>query len=107
MEGPGNGQEITVEFKHPVIVSAITVINGYAKSDATFAKNNSIHTLTALWPDGTSSAFDLSDSMAPQSVPTGHGAPVRSLRLRIESVNGGSKWPDSCLSELQFSVREP
>lgn len=105
--GPGNGQEITVEFARPVIVSRITVVNGYAKSAATFANNNSIHTLTAVWPDGTASPLDLADSMTPNSIATNHAAPVTRLRLRIESVNGGSKWPDSCISELQFSLREP
>ena len=99
--GPGNGQEIVVEFTQPRVVRQIVIINGYAKSDATFAKNNSIHTLTAIWPDGSTSALDLADSMTPQTISTGHAEPVQRLRLRIESVNGGSKWPDSCISELQ------
>lgn len=105
--GPGNGQEIAVEFPAPRIVSEITVVNGYAKSDATFANNNSVHTLTAIWPDGTTEPLDLADGTAPQSIPLHHDAPVRRLRLRIESVNGGSRWPDSCISELQVSAREP
>jgi hypothetical protein len=90
-----------------LIISQIGIVNGYAKSDATFAKNNSIHTLTAIWPDGTTSALDLADSMTLQVVATGHSQAVQRLRLRIESVNGGSKWPDSCISELSFSAREP
>jgi hypothetical protein len=105
--GPGNGQEITVEFARAVIVSQISVVNGYAKSEATFAKNNSVHTLTAIWPDETTTALDLGDSMTLQAIATGHDAPVRRLRLRIDTVNGGSKWPDTCISELKFDTREP
>ena len=105
--GPGNGQEITVEFARAVIVAQISVVNGYAKSGATFAKNNSVHTLTAIWPDESTTALDLGDSMTLQSIATGHDAPVRRLRLRIDTVNGGSKWPDTCISELKFDTRAP
>lgn len=105
--GPGNGQEISIAFSRPVIVSQIIVVNGYAKSDDTFRNNNSIHTLTAIWPDNSTSTLDLADSMAPHAIPTGHTEPVQRLRFRIESVNGGSKWPDTCLSELRFAARAP
>jgi hypothetical protein len=105
--GPGNGQEITIEFARAVIVAQISVVNGYAKSEATFARNNSVHTLTAIWPDAATTALDLGDSMTLQAIATGHDAPVRRLRLRIDTVNGGSKWPDTCISELKFETRAP
>ena len=107
VQGPGDGQEIVVEFAQALIVSQISVVNGYAKSGATFAKNNSIHTLAAIWPDGSTSSLDLADSMSPQTIGIRHNQAVQRLALRIESVNGGSKWPDSCISELQFAVRAP
>ncbi|HEX4301974.1 MAG TPA: TIR domain-containing protein [Rhizomicrobium sp.] len=103
--GPGDGQEIVLEFSAPTVVGAITVVNGYAKSDATFANNNSVHTLTAIWPDGTTSALELADSKASQTVSTGRDALVKRVRFRIDSVNGGSKWPDSCISELRVVTR--
>ena len=105
--GPGNGQEIVLEFARPWIVKALIVINGYAKSDATFARNNSVHRLTAIWPDGSTLALDLADSRAPQTIALNHDEAVRRLRLRIDSVNGGSKWPDSCISELTAVMVAP
>ncbi|MEJ1969358.1 MAG: TIR domain-containing protein [Rhizomicrobium sp.] len=105
--GPGNGQAITVSFSRPQIVKEISFINGYAKSAETFAKNNSVRTLTVTWPDGTTSSLGLADRREPYSLPSGHAEPVRGLSLRIDTVNGGSKWPDTCLSEIVFSLRDP
>ncbi len=105
--GPGDGQEIAVTFSRPVIVDAIAFVNGYAKSDATFAKNNSVHTLGATWSDGATDAFDLADQLTPYSISSRHAEPVTGVTFRIESVNGGSKWPDTCLSEIAFTTRAP
>jgi hypothetical protein len=102
--GPGNGEEIAVTFSRPQVIDAITFVNGYAKSAATFAKNNSVHTLIATWPDGTASSFDLADRQAPYSVSPHHPGAVTGVTFRIESVNGGSKWPDTCVSELTFTT---
>lgn len=104
--GPGNGQQIQIAFSKPQIVKAITFINGYARSGAAMTRANSIKTLDAVWPDGSTSSIDIPDQRAPFTFAPNHAGAVAGFTLRIDQVNG-SKWPDTCLTEVRLSLAAP
>ena len=104
--GPGSGQQIQIAFSRPQVVRAITFINGYARSGAAITRANSIRTLDAVWPDGSTSSIDIPDQRAPFTFAPNHPGAVAGFALRIEQVNG-SKWPDTCLTEVRLSLAAP
>ena len=104
--GPGNGQQIQIAFSRPQIVKAITFINGYVRSGAAMSQANSIKMLDAVWPDGTVSSIPIPAQRAPFTFTPDHKGAVVGFTLRIEQVNG-SKWPDTCLTEVRLSLAAP
>ncbi|HWD26454.1 MAG TPA: hypothetical protein VG387_04770 [Rhizomicrobium sp.] len=104
--GPGNGQQIQIAFSRPQVVKAITFINGYARSGEAITRANSIRTLDAVWPDGTMSSIAIPDRREPFTFMPDHKGAVVGFTLRIDQVNG-SKWPDTCLTEVRLSLATP
>jgi hypothetical protein len=104
--GPGNGQQIQIAFSRPQVVKAITFINGYARSGEPMTRANSVKTLDAVWPDGSVSSIAIPQQRAPFTFTPNHAGAVAGFTLRIEQVNG-SKWPDTCLTEVRLSLAAP
>jgi len=104
--GPGSGQQIQIAFSRPQVVKAITFINGYARSGVPMTRANSIRMLDAVWPDGTVSSIRIPDRREPFTFMPNHAGAVAGFVLRIGQVNG-SKWPDTCLTEVRLSLAAP
>ena len=98
----GKGESVEIRFSQPQSLSGMIVWNGYQRSETHFKANGRVARISVS--DGhVSSSFALSDTMGGQQVAfTNPLKNVSSLKLTIESVTAGAKYPDVLLSELRL-----
>ncbi len=114
--GPGYGETVTITFKKKLELGGFYFAPMFAKSFKTARQNNRVKKFSIL--AGGSSAQVTVDRFehnecgpAPnncnelvkwQAVFFPGGLKVKSLTLRIDEVEKGTKYDDSCISRLQF-----
>lgn len=98
-DGAGVGEWIEVALAGPAQVTRLVVWNGYQKG-AQFSENNRVRT-AALDAGGERFLVDLLDVRGPQGIDLPRPVPAERLRLTIQAVYPGDRYPDAALSELQ------
>ena len=105
--GHGLGEWIQVEFSGEATempISKIGLISGYAKGDR-FKQNNRVKKALLVFSNGKRITLDLKDTPQMQYF-TFEPVLTEKVRLIIESVYPGTKWDDTCISEIEFHVPE-
>lgn len=95
-------------------VSKIGIINGCAKDDAIFAMNNRVKkfTLRYIWFDtdvareGTARSYTLRDTRNLQFITFPQPVYMSEVTFQILDVYRGTKYRDTCISEVRFYVEE-
>lgn len=120
--GSGDGEWVEIDCAGNVHIEAIGIINGYTKNQAIYNANNRIRKIRlevqarVAWPDGTTDQrvvdIDLEEKQFNELnrnvqapfiswlADYGMGVPVSRIRLTVLSVAGGTKYDDTCISEL-------
>lgn len=99
-EDAGVQQQLTFVFAEPVIVSAIRLENGKRTSKEEFYENNRMASFRVF--DDNSVLVELSDSEEAQYIVFENPIMQSQVVLTLESVFGGTKWNDTCISEISF-----
>ena len=101
VEGDGIGESISITFdNNENEIDAICVRNGYEKSEDIFYKNNRIKEASVEFEDGSIEYFELMDHGYDQIVFFDSPHWGNSIVLTIESVYPGSRYSDTCVSEI-------
>jgi hypothetical protein len=111
----GIGESITLTLTKPAHIDQIGIIPGYAKSKALYFANNRIKELevtvnggrpiTATLPDEYNS-FALGSKKAYQLVDLGqYTGDAKTITLTVKQVHPGSKYNDTCISEVLLRTR--
>lgn len=103
--GHGVGEWIKLESGQDQVVTGINIMAGYAKNDQIYQQNNRIKTLKVECSDGTSKVFtleDLADYTAYQDLKFDSPVQTKSIKLTIIDVYPGSKYEDTCISEISL-----
>jgi hypothetical protein len=114
--GPGLGETVTITFKKEVNLGGFYFAPMFAKSFKTARQNNRIKKFTILAAGASSQVtvdrFEHDECGTPphgcnelvkwQAVFFPGGLKVKTLTIRIDEVEKGSKYDDSCMSQLQF-----
>ena len=87
-----------------VPIAKIGIINGYAKGDK-FKQNNRVKKALLVFSNGQRIALDLADTPKMQYF-NFEPVPASQVRLIIENVYPGTKWDDTCISEIELHVPE-
>ncbi len=110
----GAGESVSIEFKKPVNLGGLYFSPMYAKSFKTARQNNRVKKLTVI-VDGASHSVTIDkfehnecgpgpmacpELTRPQAVFFDGGRKVTKLTLRIDQVEKGSKYNDTCMSTL-------
>jgi hypothetical protein len=110
-EGEGVGEALTIPVSNLASARAVRVVllNGYQKSKALLSANAAPKqlTVTVRGPGGRESArqqLTLERKMGPQSFDIPVSGPVAEVVLTIDSVHSGSKYKDTCISDVQLFV---
>lgn len=98
--GNGCGEWIQVNLEREQVVSAIEIINGYAKSQSLYQKNARAKRVKLEFSDGSSQEIELQDGQMTsqkQSI-----TPVSSsyVKITILEVYAGSKYEDLCIGHI-------
>lgn len=104
--GDGIGEYVEFSFDHPIKISTVVISNGYGKSNKSFLENNRIKKVRLTADGGASTDAVLQDTPKEQSVR--FSAPVRtkSVKLTILDVYKGSKYQDTCISDMFVDLEE-
>ena len=98
----GKGESVELKFGQAQNLSGLIVWNGYQRSEEHFKANGRVSKVSVS--DGqVSDSFQVSDRMGSQKVAFANPLKnVSSLKLTIEQVTPGTKYPDVLISELRF-----
>ena len=97
----GIGESIVINFDKSYKIHGINIWNGYQKSSELFYKNSrpsSIRIITDLWYWD----FHLEDRMGMQTFNFGIFDSTRSVKIVINDIYRGTKYTDTCISEISF-----
>lgn len=103
VSGHGMGEWIKLEAGQDQVVTGINILAGYAKNDQIYKQNNRVKTLKVECSDGTSKVFtleDLADYLAYQELEFDSPVRTKFIKLTIIDVYPGSKYEDTCISEI-------
>jgi hypothetical protein len=98
----GKGESVDVKFNQPQNLAGMIIWNGYQRSEEHFRSNGRVARI-AISAGEVSQIFSLNDRMGGQTV--AFGTPLRaasSVKLTIEEITPGTKYPDVLISELRF-----
>ncbi|HLJ50489.1 MAG TPA: DUF4424 family protein [Bryobacteraceae bacterium] len=111
----GTDESITLTLAKPAHVDQLGIIPGYTKSKAIYFANNRIKDLEVSVNGGQPVPVSLPDeyiSFAPGSKKAyqlidlgGYTGPAKTITLKVKQVYPGSKYNDTCISELLLRTR--
>ncbi|NEU26516.1 hypothetical protein G3M74_10380 [Paenibacillus polymyxa] len=98
VKGNGEGETIVLDLGSLQKVNGIQIINGYAKSEKSYRENNRVQKLKLQFSDGSS--LVLNEFNARQNFKE----PIYTsfIKLTILSVERGTKYQDTCISDLRL-----
>lgn len=99
-EDAGIGQKLTFTFTDSAIVSAIRLENGKRTSKEEFYENNRMASFRVF--DEQPILVELSDSEEVQYIIFENPIMEKQVTLIVDSVFGGTKWNDTCITEIAF-----
>jgi hypothetical protein len=99
--GSGIGEWISFSFDAQVVRS-VEVYPGYGKSRETFLANNRLKRVTLIFSDGTKVPALFGDGMGWKTVNLPRAILASSLKIVIEEVYRGTRYDDTCVSEVRW-----
>ena len=102
----GIGEYISLEGNGTQYVRGLDIRNGYQKvsdkypNGELFGYNNRPSRVTVYLADGYTQSFDLQDATGWQRIDFGSVHETTYVRISIDSVYKGSKWSDTCISDI-------
>lgn len=112
--GDGEGEWIEITFGKPEHITGIIIVNGYVQSEEFYRANNRIRDLNIqAISDADTLVYDVTlcdQSFKEGQKPVGELLPVsknmRKCRFKINSVYKGSRYHDTCISEIMFLTKK-
>ena len=113
VSGDGEMEFVTVYFTEEVPLAGFTIANGYFKSSELYNKNGKVNSLIITFDDGSQEFVDLgsysssvvNDDYSDEIIfDTVHN--TASVTFLIEDASMGTKYDDTCISEIDFYIQE-
>ena len=109
VKGSGAGQEIIVKFDSNYSLTGMGIANGCFASKKAYGENGKAVRITLTFADGESESFDLTqDDVDVENVSVSDYLMFANthdsnyVRIKIDDATAGSKYEDTCISELYF-----
>ncbi|MFC3798931.1 discoidin domain-containing protein [Cohnella sp. GCM10012308] len=99
VKGLGVGQSVTLSFAKKTELSGVAIAPGYGKSVASYLDNGSVKKAKLLFSDGTVLVLDLTKEY---NIFFDEKVKASSVKFVILDVTPGTKYADTCVSEIQF-----
>lgn len=102
--GEGIGEWIKFESDVEQTVNSFSIINGYAKDNDFYKTNNRVAKFLVEYSDGTSEIIDLEDmTLSKQEIKLDNTKKTKYVKFTIMEVYNGSKYDDTCISEININ----
>ena len=99
----GIGEWVEFTFKPRIMLESISIINGYTRSETLYQANNRVKKMRISFDDGTYFDRELKDGEhKPQIITLPEAKQTGKFRLIILEIYKGSKYNDTCISEVLF-----
>lgn len=105
-DGAGIGEWVKFGFDTPKNIKAIKILAGYAKTEKVYMTNNRVKKLKIIFSDERYQIADLKDVNNFQRILIDRDSPTKFIKLEILEVYKGSKFNDTCISEIDFEFKE-
>lgn len=103
VDGDGIGEWVEFKSKEDFELSKISLINGFTKTSDLYYKNNRIKELKIEFSNGESINAKLLDNIMDfQDINLEKAIITNSIKFIIVDVYKGSKWDDTCISEIEI-----
>ena len=100
--GDGIGEWLKISFDRTYSINGVSVSNGYKKSSDLYRKNSRAEKIRLHFSDGSHRDYTLKDVFeGEQRIVFDKPVITNYLRLEILSVYPGTKYQDTCITELQ------
>ena len=100
-QGTGAGEFITFTFDPTTALNVMHINPGYTKDDNVWTSNNRLKEISLEFSDSTKKSVTFDGNRKSYSVDLGKDK-VSWMKLHIVSTYPGSKWQDTCISEVSF-----
>ncbi len=103
ISGTGEGEWIEIQSNYIENIHKVCIVNGYRQDNATYAKNGKINSAELSFSDGSSQIvyFDTVDSDGYTCFNVGNKQ-TSFVRITLLSCSAGSKYEDTCISEVKI-----
>ena len=102
VDGYGYGEYITLYFDGVYNIKQLKIVNGLVNNYNAYYKNNRAKTLNLYFSDGSEQKIYLDDDTTSyQTVDIYGGVKSSYVQISIDSVYPGTKYNDTCISEVQ------
>lgn len=102
VDGYGEGEFIRLYFDSDYTIKQLKIVNGLVNEYNAYYKNNRVKTLTISFSDGSSQvAYFEDNNTGYQTVEINGDVKSSYIELSLDSVYYGSKYDDTCISEVQ------
>ncbi len=106
VDGTGVNEYINFNFSNKETIFRIGIINGFSDKNAQFGdlylSNNSLRKAVLMFQDGEEEIILADNKRDMQYIKFEREHQTSFVRLRISDVYAGSKWNDTCISEVKF-----
>ncbi|MDI4649136.1 discoidin domain-containing protein [Cohnella hashimotonis] len=99
VKGLGVGQSVKLSFAEKTELSGVAIAPGYGKSVASYLDNGSVKKAKLVFSDGTVLLLDLTKKL---NIFFDEKVKASSVKFVILDVTPGTKYADTCVSEIQF-----
>ena len=101
VDGVGAGEQLTFIFDDDRLVSGISFLNGYHKSNDLFQKNGRITAIDVETSSGEQLTTEVADDPGEQVRTFAQPIRLKWITIRIASAVAGSKYEDTAISEMR------
>ncbi|WP_053203223.1 discoidin domain-containing protein [Jiangella muralis] len=110
VEGDAEGDEIVLTLPDARTITAVGIVNGYAKvdeesGDRRYGQNRRVLAATWVFDDGTEATFELEETVEPQVFTLDAPVETTTVRIRLDEVSGPGGRDFTAISELSLTGR--
>jgi hypothetical protein len=100
--GNGIGEWLTITLDQKCVISGISIMNGYQKSEKLYKKNSRPSDLEVEFSDGTTELIHINDQMGWETITFSQTHVADEISFTIQGVYEGNTYDDTLITDIQI-----
>lgn len=101
-DGPGIGESISMVLPSELAIKELRILNGVAHSEEVYKKNNRVTRIKVALSGGETLEAPVGDQFGEYQTISLDGKKTSEIKLTILETTAGTKFNDTCMSEIQI-----